>query len=491
MDNLNSTFFKNLTQFTLHQSPSLIAYHEPTGKYLYANQGYKKLLGYEPHDLVGKSLYDFIHPDDIQTVQNQAHQVALESTENTVIEYRFKSKSGEYHCLRTTTIPILERSTLIKLITYSQNITREHALREQLTMSKNLIREISGVAALGRWEYNLKTQEYQWSDKLYEILEIPIGKKMSVDESINMYEPEFRPLMSESFEKLAVNGVSVDVQAAVRTGTGRRKWVRVIGKPQIQAGKVIKMYGVYQDVTAAVEEQNSQIGDMMTYLNRQNERLREFSQIISHDLRGPLSSLAMLTNELGENGQLDPETARGHLSHNIHGLMNKVKLMSEVLDKPQEVRGECVNLDQAIKNVIRSNQGLLLEKNLEIQKGFRDFDEIYYSPFKMNSILQNIISNSALYSDPDKDKRILKIDAIIENDRHKLVFTDNGLGMDISANHKFKLGQKFHHNLSRSGQGLFSIQALVEMDKGEMITNSKTGEGTTIEITLDKFRTNT
>ncbi|HEB31060.1 MAG TPA: PAS domain S-box protein, partial [Spirochaetes bacterium] len=32
--------------------------------YIYVNHSYKKILGYEPEELIGKSSLDFIHPDD-------------------------------------------------------------------------------------------------------------------------------------------------------------------------------------------------------------------------------------------------------------------------------------------------------------------------------------------------------------------------------------------------------------------------------------------
>ena len=33
-------------------------------KYIYVNPSVKTILGYEPEDLIGKSFFDFVHPDD-------------------------------------------------------------------------------------------------------------------------------------------------------------------------------------------------------------------------------------------------------------------------------------------------------------------------------------------------------------------------------------------------------------------------------------------
>ncbi len=46
----------------------LISVQTPEGEYIYASPAAHLLLGYEPEELIGHALYDFLHPDDAARV---------------------------------------------------------------------------------------------------------------------------------------------------------------------------------------------------------------------------------------------------------------------------------------------------------------------------------------------------------------------------------------------------------------------------------------
>src|SRR5205823_851643 len=61
-------------------STDLISRHDPAGVYLYASPACRRLLGYEPEALVGRSAYDLIHPDDRDEV-SRVHSALLTTSE--------------------------------------------------------------------------------------------------------------------------------------------------------------------------------------------------------------------------------------------------------------------------------------------------------------------------------------------------------------------------------------------------------------------------
>ena len=81
-------------------------------KYLYVSPSVKTLLGYDPNDLMGKSFFDFIHPNDkkvllplvkkyIKLIVTKALRINDPGISET-IEYRFKDSVGNWHYLQST-----------------------------------------------------------------------------------------------------------------------------------------------------------------------------------------------------------------------------------------------------------------------------------------------------------------------------------------------------------------------------------------------------
>ena len=109
--------------------------------YLYVNPSIKPLMGYEPEDLIGKSFFDFVHPEDrlvlFPILKNYLIKKAgklLSRKNGTVtetIEYRFRNKAGKWRFMQSTvnfagnqllavTRDITERRTTLEMLQQSE-----------------------------------------------------------------------------------------------------------------------------------------------------------------------------------------------------------------------------------------------------------------------------------------------------------------------------------------------------------------------------------
>jgi PAS domain S-box-containing protein len=83
----------------------LISAHGSDGRFRYASAAARDLLGYEPDQLIGTSIYDHLHPDDVAKVE-----LALRSTlqgSPFPVTYRFRRRDCEYVWAETTSQPIV------------------------------------------------------------------------------------------------------------------------------------------------------------------------------------------------------------------------------------------------------------------------------------------------------------------------------------------------------------------------------------------------
>ncbi|HEY9837694.1 MAG TPA: PAS domain S-box protein, partial [Vampirovibrionales bacterium] len=88
-------------EFIVEQSQDLIARHSVEGLYLYASRASHFLLGYEPEELVGQSIYGFVHPEDVTTV-NRIFECLTGEFCSDRVTYRHRRKDGAYIWLETT-----------------------------------------------------------------------------------------------------------------------------------------------------------------------------------------------------------------------------------------------------------------------------------------------------------------------------------------------------------------------------------------------------
>jgi hypothetical protein len=66
---------------------------------------------------------------------------------------------------------------------------------------------------------------------------------------MNYYLPEYRPLVVEAMRASIEDDKPLDFEAQLCTAKGNVKWCRAIGRIVRKGGKIIEVYGTFQDIT--------------------------------------------------------------------------------------------------------------------------------------------------------------------------------------------------------------------------------------------------
>jgi PAS domain S-box-containing protein len=78
----------------------LISKHSEVGDYLYVSPSCRKLLGYRPEEMIGRSAYDFFHPEDLSAIR-RSHRTVIEETGGYIVSYRIRRRDGTYLWVET------------------------------------------------------------------------------------------------------------------------------------------------------------------------------------------------------------------------------------------------------------------------------------------------------------------------------------------------------------------------------------------------------
>lgn len=220
-------------------------------------------------------------------------------------------------------------------------------------------------------------------------------------------------------------------------------------------------------------------------IKNKNEELDAFFYRISHDLKGPVSSMLGLSviaqQEVKDPLALDYLEKQNRqverLNHIITGLINLTQLNNANLKR------ELVDFNKLIDGCIQSFSGARNFSSITFKKDIRLAVPFYCEWVLVNAIFQNLIENAIKYS----------IDALPcvgisvreESDWVCIEVSDNGLG--ISTEHQVKIFDLFYRasgNIKGSGLGLYILKRSVEMLKGTIELKSEIDKGSTFTVRL-------
>lgn len=228
------------------------------GYIIAANQAWTKTLGYSEAELCAAPYINLIHPDDIEPTLKEAAALA---TGQDVVRFsnRYRHKNGHYRWLEWSASSDLEQGLIYACI---RDVTDT---RHQV----DLHREIELSHGIGSWEIDLETMNPVWSVITHEIHGTnPDTYKPSLENALDFYPPEARELLDPAMEKLMANGTPYDLEMPFLTIVKKKIWVRAVGRAVMRNGKVISLYGTFQDITDWYEQRQK--------LQQSEQRLRHF-----------------------------------------------------------------------------------------------------------------------------------------------------------------------------------------------------------------------
>jgi diguanylate cyclase (GGDEF)-like protein/PAS domain S-box-containing protein len=111
----------------------LVCLHEPDGTYQYLSPSLRKLLGYEPAELVGVHPIERVHPDDHPLVQQMFDDAARSGAKTVEFTYRVRRRGGAFSWFESVLTPILGREgEVVQLQSSSRDITERKRTEDEL-----------------------------------------------------------------------------------------------------------------------------------------------------------------------------------------------------------------------------------------------------------------------------------------------------------------------------------------------------------------------
>lgn len=252
-------------------------------------------------------------------------------------------------------------------------------------------------------------------------------------------------------------------------------------------GEITHFISSGKDVTERIEY-DLKLEKLNKELEINNKELENYSKVVAHDLKNPLTVISLYISLLEQNKVIinDKEILKI-----IKTLKQKTKLMDNLIHDLLEYsrigyeaeKIENVNVFQLISEMTKE---IGSPKKIKFKlKG--NWPNLNLNRLNLTQVFQNLISNAVKYM--DKSEGIITLDCKEMKDQWKFSIADNGPGIEEKYFKKlFQPFQKAHtrKDIDSTGIGLSIVKKIIEKMGGKVSFESLFGKGSTFYFIIPK-----
>ena len=455
-----------------------------------------------------------IHPDDLDKCVTQWTE-AVQKRSLYKIDFRCKSRSGEYRWMIARGVPIVrddhieawygtttdihEQKQLEKDL--EQRIRdRTSALEVQNHLLDNILKHSSNGISVSKMIFDndrnvVDAQTILANDSAIKFIGIP--KDLYLTKTATSFDPN---IISTPYGQACIKTLQTGepfIMQYFLEYSGR--WLELTVSKMDDA----HLIHIFTDVTP-IKDAQLKLEKSLEELKYSNANLEEFAYAASHDLKEPVRKIQFFSNRLSE--ELKPllkdeqRTMFERLENSSRRMDN---LIHDLLEYSQAAKGssekEEIDLNEKMQGVfedleleIQKKQAVIQVSNLPVINGNRR---------QIQQLFQNLISNALKYAKPNEIPQIAIEGKTVkgrevgfqvpssELDKTFYLITvkDNGIGFDqADADRIFRVFTRLHGNFQYkgSGVGLSIVKKVVEGHHGFVWANSVPGQGSIFSVLL-------
>jgi PAS domain S-box-containing protein len=430
----------------------------------------RKILGYEPEELVGQIREDLIHPDDWEKVINAFHHVANNASAIEVLEYRFLMSDGQYKWLEGTFHNLLHEPTINAIVLNYRDISERKKHQNEILASEEKYRYLfdNNPATIIIWTLDdLKIQEVNSTavqllgfskDQFKRMTILDIRPPEERDRFLNhvldlqnsekirnegswIYQNYRGQLfnMSLSFHRINYDGK----QAILALGTNITDKVRL--EQKIDQERKRKQKEITEAVLKAQENEREELG-------------KELHDNISQILTTTRLFLDYVLSKKGDQDELI-SLARSHISNAIQEIRNLSRALMPPTLKEVSLK---LSLEDLLGNINAFNS-YKIHFNYSVDNEDELNTNLKLAVFR---IIQEQLNNIIKHSKAD----MVLIDINKQHDSLNLRIKDNGVGFDSEKR--------------TDGLGIRNIISRASLYKGRVSIDSQPGSGTELNVSF-------
>ena len=257
--------------------------------------------------------------------------------------------------------------------------------------------------------------------------------------------------------------------------------------------------GMQYKANKSISKDRLVIRNQKDILENQAKRLEELNSlkdktfsVLSHDIRGPISSLISIIElmDLGLVSNEEFSQLHGKFSQQLKSvnlmLDNLLHWSKGNISGRSDVRLSQVNIAKVVNANFELYKQITAEKEIKLISYLDKDSKVFADADHVDIIMRNLISNAVKFS--NKGGEIVISEEII-NDNRIIYVMDNGVGMTNELMSQLFADKPVQPQYGTGGEkgtgiGLLLTKEFVERNHGKIEVRAKEGQGTTFVVTL-------
>ncbi|MBN1590202.1 MAG: PAS domain S-box protein [Pirellulales bacterium] len=521
MDLANRTLIEDALRKSEEQYRSLVELMsdwiwemDSTCRITYASTQVQDALGLEPEEVIGKTPFELMTPDDAAGVAAFFKSAARVGQSFSGLECAYLHKNGSPVVIETSATPMLdEEGMLVGYRCINSDVTQRKQAEEALKDSEHKFRalyELSSDAVMlldekgffdcneatlrlfgltfkeefcGKHPGDLSPTTQPSGENSRELADRRIAEAM--DKGSVRFEWMHRRVDGSElpvdciFNTMEMNGRTV-LQAVVRDMTETKRDERDL-----------------RDYAEALASANSALEELNEAAQAASHAKSEFLANMSHEIRTPMTAILGFSDVLLGSLQKEEDlTAAATIKRNgeyLLELINDILDLSKVEAGKLEIERTACSPTRLVADVASLMRVRAESKNLRLATEFVGPipDSIQCDPNRLRQILINLVGNAIKFTETGGVRLVTRL--VQDNPKTPLLqvdVIDSGIGIpEDQASKLFKPFVQVDASTSRrfggTGLGLAISKRLAAILGGDITLNSKPGQGSTFTVTVD------
>ncbi|MEF8874870.1 MAG: PAS domain S-box protein [Candidatus Thermoplasmatota archaeon] len=445
--------------------------HEPeTGEILNVNEKMCEMYGYEPEEIIGKTVEVTNSGEEPYTVERAEELIQKAREEGAqTFEWHAEKKSGELFWVEVT-LKVVEIIGDRRVLATVRDITKRKEAEEKLRKSEQRFDLALRGAELGVWDWNVETDEVKYSDQWAEMLGYsPDEIEQDLDSWEKRVHPDEKPRVKEELQKHLDGEKEIfKTEHRMKTKSGDWIWVKDVGKvfERDENGEPIRATGILEDITDRKKAEKREIflHSLLRHdVGNKNQTIRGYLQLMrDHDLPDEVKEFV--------------EKAEGAAEDNAD-MIEKIRKLGE-LDEDEEI--DEIDLKGTMEKVLAEHRDQLEKRNINID--LSGCEERVKGGTLLKELFSNLVENSIQHSGCDN----INISSHIEEDECVVTVEDDGTGISDEVKGKifdkgFKSGET-----AGTGLGLYMVREIAKNYGGSVVVKDSDIGGVEFDVRLKK-----
>jgi len=466
------------------------------GSIRYQSSSAQHVTKYSPKLRQGKSIFEFIHPDDLPHLARQFEEMKASPGATMHSEWRGLWNDGLWHYVEGSAQNLLHDPIVAGIVANFRDITERKQAEEKLQSSERYFRSLTQNAldvtmVIGRdgiIKYATSSVEPPRGYKPEEIINT---------NGFSTVHPEDLPKAMNAYNDLMQNPAT-PVRTEVRVWHKDGSWriVEGIARNLLDDPIVEGIIVSYRDVTERrqaaekLQELYRQEKDLRQQLELEMKRRVEFTRALAHELKTPLTPMLISSQVLASELKEEPLLS---LARNIsRGASNLNSRIDELLDLAKgeigmlQLKMEPLDVLQLLGEVVEYVSPVALSRGQSLIMELPDsLPLVGADQVRLRQIVLNLLNNALNYT-PEGGRITLRAG---QKDANLVVeVEDNGPGIaEEEQQHMFESYHRMEvagERLSGLGLGLALCKMFVDLHGGQIWVKSRVGKGSTFSFSF-------